>query len=156
MLYFAYGSNLDPEQIEERCPSHQFKCLALLPGFRLAFTRYSESRRSWVADVVEDDASPGVWGVVYDISKEDLKRLDACEGYHGKGKINAYDRYGTSVLVNGEKDRPLGVLIYVVAKKSDKEHPPGEEYLRHIISGAEHWELPEDYLELLKSVPVAQ
>jgi len=156
MLYFAYGSNLDPEQIEERCPSNQFKCLALLPGFRLAFTRYSESRRSWVADVVEDDASPGVWGVVYDISKEDLKRLDACEGYHGKGKNNAYDRCGTSVFMSGGEDRPLGVLIYIVSKKSDKEHSPSEDYLCHIISGAEHWELPKDYVELLKSCPASK
>lgn len=151
MLYFAYGSNLDPEQMKKRCPSYQFRCLALLPGFRLAFTRYYESRRSGVADVVEDDASPGVWGVVYDISKEDLNVLDACEGYHGKGKNNAYDRCCTTVLEEGEEERPLSVLIYIVAKKSDKEYPPSEDYMRHIISGAEHWGVPEDYLEFLKS-----
>lgn len=156
MLYYAYGSNLDPEQMKERCPSYEFRCLALLPGFRLAFTRYSESRGSWVADAVEDDASTGVWGVVYDVSEEDLERLDACEGYHGKGKNNAYDRYCTNVLEDGDEDRPLRVLIYVVSKKSDKEHPPREDYLRHIISGAEHWGLPEDYLEFLKSIAVVQ
>ncbi|MBC7246427.1 MAG: gamma-glutamylcyclotransferase [Actinobacteria bacterium] len=156
MLYFAYGSNLDPKQMKERCPSYQFRCLALLPRFRLAFTRYSEKRRSWVADVVEDDASPGVWGVVYDISKEELKRLDTYEGYYGKGENNAYERCCTSVLVNGDEDRPLGAFIYVAANKSDKEHTPAEDYLRHIISGATHWELPEDYLEMLKRLRAPQ
>ncbi len=105
MLYFAHGSNLDPVQMEERCPSCQFRCLALLPGYCLAFTRYSESRRSWVADVVEDDASQGVWGVVYDISEEDMNTLDSFEGYYGKGMNNVYDRCDISMLVDGDKNR---------------------------------------------------
>ena len=153
-LYFAYGSNLNPEQMNKRCPSNTFKSVALLPGFRVAFTRYSEGRKGGVADVVEDDSSPGVWGVVYEITEEDLERLDACGGYRGKDKRNIYERYGSLVLIDGDEGQTLGVLLYSVASKSNEEYLPNNEYMNQIITGAEHWGLPEEYTGMLKGLPV--
>lgn len=154
MLYFAYGSNLNPEQMNKRCPSNKFKCVALLPGFRIAFTRYSGYWEGGVADVMEDESSPGVWGVVYDITEGDLERLDVREGYRGDGMDNDYERCGTNVFVDGDDAHALGVLLYVVAKKSEEEHLPSAKYMHQIISGAEHWGLPEEYLGLLKGLQV--
>ncbi len=156
MLYFAYGSNLDPQQMKERCPSSRFECIAFLPGRRLAFTRYSRRRGGGVADAVEDEAGPGVWGVVYDISEEDLMKLDQCEGYYGVGEDNAYDRELVSVLANGDEARGLEAFSYFVAKRSGEEHPPSAGYMRQIISGAERWGLPEEYIDFLKGIELAQ
>jgi gamma-glutamylcyclotransferase (GGCT)/AIG2-like uncharacterized protein YtfP len=151
LLYFAYGSNLDPEQMKKRCPDCRFKCRALLPNHRLAFTRYSESRGGGVADVVEETGSAGVWGVVYEISEEDLRELDRCEGYYGEGVDNAYDRCRLAVLEDGDGRRSLEAWVYRVHRRSGEEYDPTAKYLSQIITGAEHWGLPEHYIESLKS-----
>ena len=41
VLYFAYGSNLDPEQMASRCPSARVAFLARLADHRLDFTYFS-------------------------------------------------------------------------------------------------------------------
>jgi hypothetical protein len=71
VLYFAYGSNLDFDQMSERCPSARFVAIAELPHHRLAFTRRSKNRNCGVADAVPD-VSQSVWGVVYAISHDEI------------------------------------------------------------------------------------
>ena len=39
--YFAFGSNLDQEQMRARCPSAKLLGPAVLPGHALAFAGYS-------------------------------------------------------------------------------------------------------------------
>jgi len=80
VLYFAYGSNLDFAQMKGRCPSARSVGVAKLPGRRLAFTRWSGGRKGAVADAVADPAGE-VWGVVFEITAEDLEMLDRCEGF---------------------------------------------------------------------------
>ena len=67
-LYFAYGSNMNWDQMRERCPSARFEFVAKAEGLRFAFTRFSKKRQCGVADIV---ASPGseVWGAVFAIPK---------------------------------------------------------------------------------------
>jgi len=80
-VYFAYGSNLDAEQMRSRCPSAVCSGLARLPDHRLAFAGRS---RLWdgggVATVIE---APGesVDGRLWALSRADLERLDRFEGH---------------------------------------------------------------------------
>tara|TARA_B100000315_G_scaffold65392_1_gene59359 strand:+ start:3991 stop:4161 length:171 start_codon:yes stop_codon:yes gene_type:complete len=53
MLYFAYGSNLDNDQMKDRCPSAKDKGTACLKEHRLDFTRHSTRWDCAVADVVK-------------------------------------------------------------------------------------------------------
>src|SRR4030095_9407406 len=41
MLYFAYGSDLDPAEMKAMCPGHHVVGLALLADHRLGFPLYS-------------------------------------------------------------------------------------------------------------------
>jgi gamma-glutamylcyclotransferase (GGCT)/AIG2-like uncharacterized protein YtfP len=152
-LYFAYGSNLSFQQIRERCPSARFVCTARLDDFDLAFTRYSERRKSGVADIVEKKGEQ-VWGVVYQIDELDLGRLDKCEGYQVGRKRNAYRRIERMVFTGGDTIRPHTIFTYEVEEK--KECQPSEEYKRLIIEGARYWHLPEEYISKLENLPVAQ
>jgi hypothetical protein len=52
MLYFAYGSDTNWDQIRGRCPSTRFDSIARTEGDRLAFTRFSKNRQWRVADIV--------------------------------------------------------------------------------------------------------
>lgn len=70
MIYFAYGSNMDETRMRKRCPSAQVMSIARLPGFRLAFTRFSTNNRCGAADIIPE-AHGAIWGVVYQIKDED-------------------------------------------------------------------------------------
>lgn len=152
MLYFAYGSNLDFTQMRSRCPSAQFVATALLPGHRLAFTRFSQKRGCGVADVVAD-AGQCVWGVVYSVAELDLGKLDQHEGFLPGRAVheNAYNRVERHVWRGGERDDPLLVWLYV-ANREDNPPPPSADYKRLLVRGAEHWRLPIDYVRTLKAI----
>lgn len=144
VLYFAYGSNLDFDQMKRRCPSARPVGVAKLPGRRLAFTRWSESRKGAVADAVADPASE-VWGVVYEITAEDLEVLDRCEGFTPGGSGNAYLRQQCTVWLNGEEQRAVTAEVYF-AVPSENPGLPSRDYRDQIFRGAREQGLPPEYI----------
>jgi len=72
MLYFAYGSNLDPEQMQSRCPGYSVVGLGALRDYRLAFPLYSNH---WQGGVSSIQLAHGgtVWGMLYDLTEEHLE-----------------------------------------------------------------------------------
>lgn len=149
-VYFAYGSNLCWRQFKERCKDSKFVCRACLLDFCLAFTRYSSTHFGGVADIRHE---PGehVWGVVYEISEDDLKELNRWEGYRGPGKDNAYNQIRVTVLKEGAVEEPISnILTYQVGKPAENHIQPAPDYLQLILEGAEHWHLPLDYRERLR------
>lgn len=153
MLYFAYGSNMDEEQMSQRCPSSTFYGVATLPEHRLAFTRYSKGRGCGVADCLPAKGSE-VWGVVYDITETDLSTLDRSEGYLPGRANNAYIRENRQIFMNGDQGRPETVAIYFACRQ-DNPPLPSPAYKAQIIKGARFWLLPEMYIqEVLEAVVV--
>jgi AIG2-like family len=150
MRYFAYGSNMDREQMEDRCPEAQFVAIGLLPEHRLAFTRNSAKRRCGVADAVPAK-DHGVWGVIYNILG--FERLDSLEGYRHGRETNAYWRRECEVLLDGELARRDLVASYF-AERQPNPPLPSQSYKDLILSGARHWQLPDDYVKLLEQIEV--
>lgn len=151
VLYFAYGSNLDFAQMKQRCPSARFAGVAKLPGRRLAFTRWSKGRNGAVADAVPDPAAE-VWGVVYEITAEDLLALDGYEGSAPGGSRNAYLRERCTVWLNSEDQRPVEVEVYFAVPQ---ENPglPSRDYRDQILRGARDWGLPpDDIAQVLEAI----
>jgi gamma-glutamylcyclotransferase len=153
MLYFAYGSNMNWNQIKERCQSAGFVCIARMPGFRFDFTRKSNDRGCGVMDIVKDE-NGHVWGVVFQIDEYDLGQLNKSEGYQPGRTKNAYQRLEKIVYQNGEDEKPITVFTYEVAKKAPDTIPPNKKYMGLILEGARNWNLPEDYIEKLSKVEV--
>ncbi|HKC50830.1 MAG TPA: gamma-glutamylcyclotransferase family protein [Myxococcota bacterium] len=135
-LYFAYGSNLDAEQMRARCPTARGLERARLPGHALGFTHYSTRWRGGAADVLRADAA-AVWGVVYAMGPGDFARLDRFE--------TGYDRVTLEVETRG--DERLRVTSYAVREKG--RFPPHPEYLEKILRWGARWRLPGDYLASL-------
>lgn len=152
MLYFAYGSNMDWEQMWKRCPSARFAGIAVLPNHRLAFTRKSVKRGCGVADAVERDGGK-VWGVVYDIDDLDVGRLDASEGYRPGRARNSYLREERHVYGDGNDQQPLAVSTYF-AERQVNPPLPNAEYKRLLGSGSKHWHLPDEYVRQLEAIEV--
>lgn len=152
VLYFAYGSNLNWEQMRDRCPSVGVVGAALLPDHRLAFTRHSVTRGCGVADAVRD-VGRKLWGVVYKISDLDVGKLDKSEGYRPGREKNSYRRRECRVLLDGDKRRPLTVSTYFADPQRDPPRP-NQAYKDLILSGARHWHLPDEYIQELERIEV--
>ena len=154
MDYFAYGSNLDPAQMAERCPSATFVGRAVLEGHALAFTRWSTRRRCGVADVVPSSGGR-VWGVVYALSEADGRLLDGFEGYVPGRTANWYARVERTVAIDGDPQRPVAVVTYEVVERAPEPFAPSDDYLGHLMRGAAHWGLPDAYQARLRSIATA-
>ena len=154
MLYFAYGSNMNWVQMQDRCPSARFQCVAVLPDYKLAFTRKSIKRGCGVADVVPA-RSQSAWGVVYEINNLDVENLDRFEGYRSGRERNSYWRRECLVLLEGDEHRSQRVFTYFGDPQS-KPPGPNAEYKELIVSGARYWHLPDDYIRELETIVVIE
>jgi gamma-glutamylcyclotransferase (GGCT)/AIG2-like uncharacterized protein YtfP len=88
ILYFAYGSNMNLNQMNNRCPNgfKKFKN-SLLDDYILGFDK------SGYANIKEDKESY-LLGVLYYINDECLKSLDGYEGYpthYNRLVVDIYD-----------------------------------------------------------------
>ena len=149
-LYFAYGSNMDLNQIVERCPSAKFHHPAVARGFRLAFTRFSEKRQCGVADLIAD-ASEEVWGAVFKIAGLDIPRLDRGEGVFLTPP--AYRRMPIKVFPPGGHEL-RDAFTYEVVAEAARHLKPNVAYVGLIVGGAVRWGLPEQYIEKLRKIEV--
>ncbi len=75
-LYFAYGSNLDPEQMQWRCPD-----AIALGSARLDDWAWRIGGRGYAT--VSPAPGAQVWGGIWNVSDSDLARLDRYEGVAG-------------------------------------------------------------------------
>jgi len=142
LYYFAYGSNMNWEQIKRRCPSTQFVCVASLKDYRFAIARHSRLRNCGTANIFADSGSE-VWGIVYDVSEHDLIILDGFEDGYRREKLFA--------RASGNGQSLVEVLVYI-AGKEDTVPFPNPEYKRLIIDGARHWNIPESYCSMLEQI----
>jgi hypothetical protein len=152
MLYFSYGSNMDPSQIRRRCPSARFVTVALLPDHALTFPIRSPRRRCAAAGIVPAKGK-SVWGVVFRITaSRDITALDQAEGYRFPGsRKNRYRRVSCIVYADQIPSKPVQVYTYLA--RSDRYTPlPCLDYLNQMRRGAADWGLPDFYREFLRNI----
>lgn len=151
MLYFAYGSNMDWGQMQHRCPAAQFLFKATLRDYALAFTHQRIQNRGGAADVV---ATPNgiVWGVVYNLENTDLPGLYQSEGYQPGRARNSYSPTPVAVHPDDDPNRTINVTTFSVCRKLPPNQQPSREYLDLILTGARHWNLPQNYREALERI----
>lgn len=139
--------------MQNRCPSADFVCKAVLQEFALGFTRKSTKRGCGVADILPK-AGAQVWGAVFKMDDLDLSRLDLSEGYRPGRERNAYKRTELQVCRDGDKEKRLTVWTYDVVTK-EGFIPPSRDYLNLILKGADECHLPLAYIEVLRRIKVA-
>jgi gamma-glutamylcyclotransferase (GGCT)/AIG2-like uncharacterized protein YtfP len=143
ILYFAYGSNMDLAQMQRRCPDSRLIGPAFLNGWRLTFDKNSPLWGGGIADIVKDENSQ-VWGLLYEVSEDDLKALDTYEGapdFYRRVKVTVIDSEAASHKA----------LAYEVVNKENFT-PPSAEYLNIIKSAAEKFNFPDSYKEELDKI----
>lgn len=156
MHYFAYGSNMDWDQMKDRCPDSRFVAIATVEGHKLCFPRLSNRRGCGVASIVAQVGSC-VWGVLYNVSAKDLASLDHHEGYEEgrEASQNRYNRIKVEVLRDGFSNSPVNTWTYVAVHEQNPPLPSGA-YKAHLVAGAAYWGLPPDYQAELRAIAIAQ
>jgi gamma-glutamylcyclotransferase (GGCT)/AIG2-like uncharacterized protein YtfP len=140
--YFAYGSNMDPVQMAERCPGAVGLGAALLDGWRLTFTRDSPGWGGGVGHI-EPDPADQVWGVLWDVTEEHLQSLDEYEGV----AVAMYYRGTVGVSRDGER---VDAVVYIANPRGYK--PPSKKYIAALVRGAEAHDLPAAYVRRLRAL----
>jgi hypothetical protein len=155
MLLFAYGSNLDFNQVRARCPSAQFVAKALLTDYRLYFPRYGPKWGCGVASVADSERDH-LWGVAYDIADDDVLKMDTCEGFNSKRRPeqNSYNRLQVSVLRDGNVATPLTAFTYIAVPQPNPPLPNAN-YRATLEKGARDWKLPDDYVKMLEAIRIS-
>ena len=92
MLYFAYGSNLHHFQMKRRCKDSIFLKKINLKHFKLTF------RSKYRAADIEPKKNSNVPGGLFEISKNDEKKLDVYEDYPSLYRKFYFTYYGKKVM----------------------------------------------------------
>lgn len=138
-LYFAYDSNLDPDQMWRRCPGARPAGTAVLRGHRLSFAGWSSRWGGGGVATVTTDRCGQVDGRLWILSASDLETLDRCEGV----AAGAYSRrQRVVVLADGSRRR-----AHVYLQGGDWTRPPSWDYLGKILRA--YHELGFDHAPLL-------
>ena len=146
-LYFAYGSNLLAERIQQRVPSATYHTVANLKEHSLRFHKRSKDGSGKADAFYTGEIEDSVHGVLWDIlDSADLPKLDRVEGA-GKGYNKA------EVIV----ETPLGDLsaftFFAEEQAIDPGLTPYDWYKELVIIGVREHGFPIEYLEEIESIP---
>ena len=132
MYYFAYASNLNKKQMQERCPDSKPMFIATLPNYKLVFVDWSRHWHGAVASI-RPFRGERVRGAIYEISEQCLRRLDRYEGYP-----DVYTHLNVTVF--NEDNEPVPAIAYIKSGRLE-DAPPAKEYLAVIQQGYRDWRL---------------
>ena len=137
-LYFAYGSNLDPAQMEVRCPGAQSSGIARAKGW--AFRIYERGYAT-----ITKSSDQEIWGGLWIVTDDHLDALDRYEGVSS----GLYERTTLTVEVGG---RELEAIVYIAELQDDAS--PSRRYAERVLAGAELFGLPCSYIAGISEVMV--
>ena len=141
--YAAYGTNLDPTRMGERCPHSPLQTTGWLGGGRLTFGGEEHGWDGALSTIVQDPFEQ-VFVAVYAITRDDERRLDELEqvdsGLYRKTKVRVATMTGELVCWTYVLDAFEGGL-------------PSALTLGTIADAAEAAAAPDDYVSALRLRP---
>jgi hypothetical protein len=142
-LYAAYGTNLDPARMSDRCPHSPLQTTGWLTGWRLTFGGEEHGWDGALSTIVEDPIDQ-VFVAIYDVTREDESQLDEWEaadsGLYRKTKVRVSTLGGEVVAWTYVLDAYEGGL-------------PSASYLGVLADAAEAADAPADYVVALRRRP---
>lgn len=140
-LYAAYGPNLDPARMSERCPHSPLRGTGWLEGWRLTFGGEEIGWDGALATIVQDTFEQ-VFVALYDVTAPDLSALDSWEsadsGVFRKVRVRVSMLDGEGVAWAYVLDAFEGGL-------------PSAHYLGLLADAAEAADAPADYVSALRA-----
>lgn len=128
MYYVAYGSNMNVDQMSQRCPGAKPIGTAVLNDWKLVFKVHA---------TIEPQKGSKVPVVVWELSDRDERRLDEYEGFPGY-----YHKQYLNVQVG---KRNVNAMVYIMNNVRRVE-PPMTGYYEGIMDGYRHFGLDKRVL----------
>ena len=127
-IYLAYGSNLNHQQMAERCPNANYLGSTELKDWRLIFKSVA---------TIEKELGKYVPVGIFQITNECEKALDIYEDYP-----HLYDKKDLDVILDGSQ---VTAMTYVMVGKYGIA-PPSKKYFNVISEGYKNCGLNSDFL----------
>ena len=142
IYYFAYGSNMLTTRLKPRCPG----AIPVGPGHAdgtvIEFSKPSIDGSGKAT--LREEAGGRTAGMLFEIPKAELGRLDSCEGV-GKG----YERRDAFPVRLMDGDEIVQAAAYL-ATSPDRSLKPYDWYLALVIAGTHEHGLGDDHLSALQ------
>ena len=139
MFYFAYGSNLNHQQMTRRCMESEYIQRHILKGYKLIFSHHNPDNKYGHANI-EKKENFEVPGAIWEITKNvnpnkysDEKELDVYEAF----PINYQKEY-----INWRNKK---ALVYI--QKTFIKRKPCSDYFHRIVRGYKNCGLDLNYLK---------
>jgi gamma-glutamylcyclotransferase (GGCT)/AIG2-like uncharacterized protein YtfP len=143
VLYAAYGSNLDPRQMAQRCPHSPLRSTGWLSGWRITFG--GEGWDGALPTLVEHAGSQ-IFVALYEVTEADESTLDGWEG----ADQGLYRKVRVRVAtLDGEQ------LAWAYVLDDFEGGIPSARTLGLLADAAEAAGAPADYVAELRSRPCA-
>ncbi|WP_026303884.1 gamma-glutamylcyclotransferase [Jongsikchunia kroppenstedtii] len=142
-IYAAYGSNMHPDQMQQRAPHSPMAGTGWLHGWRLTFGGGDIGWEGALATVTEDRSDPTarVFIVLYDVTDEDALSLDRWEG----------SELGIHRKIRARVDTADGpVLAWMYVLDAYEGGLPSARYLGVMADAAEIAGAPAEYVRALR------
>jgi hypothetical protein len=146
--YFAYGSNMLPSRLIDRCPSAKLIGVGFGANVALEFSKVSKDG-SGKATLVPLAGST-VPGAIFTIDLAEREALDKHEGL-GVG-YERDDAFPVQIAATGAK---IEASTYL-ATSWDRGLKPFDWYLATVVAGALHHGMAEDHVALLRNMVFIQ
>lgn len=147
-LYFAYGSNLNPERMQNRGIEPRFVARARAPGYVTGFPR-SSREGGGVAGLIPS-AKETAEGALYLVTDDDLTALDFYEevprSYHRAPLLVSV------TLGSGRRAALPRLCVITYGALPGVAAVPSRDYLDHIIKGARYWGLSQEWIASLEQI----
>jgi gamma-glutamylcyclotransferase (GGCT)/AIG2-like uncharacterized protein YtfP len=143
-MYAAYGSNMDPAQMADRCPHSPQDGIGWLEGWRLTFGGEEIGWEGALATVVQD-SDERVFVVLYDLSETDEAALDR---WDAAATLDYYRKLQVRIAtLDGE------TLAWLYVLNAYEGGLPSARYLGIMADAAEAAGAPDDYITWLRARP---
>jgi len=162
VYYFAYGSNMDKDDLDKWCEKKGYPRVdflrvnsAKINGWELKFNYKSPSRNCGTANIMESSNSY-VCGLLIKIdekSLETIRKKEGCCDSKKEGLPNYYNEITIDTVEKFNGDIIDNIKTYKVVKEREKNkhQPPNKKYMQLIIRNAKRYGFPKEYRKFLKS-----
>lgn len=144
--YLAYGSNINKNQMEYRCPDSEFVGITKLKGYNLFFKGYADD----VYLTIVKDKNSIIPAVVWKTSENDEKILDGYEDYP-----NLYHKEKMNLNVKKDNGENINIEVYVYVMNDEYNLGlPSKRYFSTCMEGYDIFDFDKDILK--KALKVSQ
>jgi gamma-glutamylcyclotransferase len=143
ITYFSYGSNMYEKRLLNRTPSAIFVSIGVLEHHVLNFSKKGADDSSKCHIVNTPSRSDYVYGVLYQINKEEIFMLDKAEGL-------GYGYLKKDVIIRTNNKLLNAFTYYAHESFIIKGMLPYKWYLNFVIEGAKEHNFPVDYIRFLE------